>query len=537
MAKETCTINMKYPDIDKAARKDMTGSYKHILLMASCSLCISLFLLISKIEPVCCVEWAAELGSNSVFLLLCLIITMVPSLRKTKERINYSQRNRSDVSEIIYELSCFGSGFIVFFCGMLFATIIQRIRLGKDVYPEYVCKYISYNALLNYRMYAMYYVHVAIQVSIVAGLCSLLSVIVYKLHGKMRFAMVLPIILLKIEDLFANALFGTKSALFYYSSIYMLSFGTLNYKLSENVHLIRLISSVALLVSMIAFSNVTRVFGFLNITKRNTKEYLERIMVVLFLAIVLFGTMRGILLFVSETNERISIYFISHIFDNIHFLFFFVMIFMLTLIDDYNNQKNRFVNSIGKMIISVISAYFSVVVLFILLMFSRLDFGSTWGRVVHTLSYEPPLTKYEFIVISNPIIEEVFSPSEALFKSFLMVSLVLVMISLIYAVLNKIINEVAATVITLIPVLLLCSGELFNRITWIYYMSPLSWTRLSLNEETNNNLFSYPSFSTKLILLLSIDILLFILLSILHRIKNKKAMKSNVLNVADYDSN
>ena len=91
---------------------------------------------------------------------------------------------------------------------------------------------------------------------------------------------------------------------------------------------------------------------------------------------------------------------------------------------------------------------------------SHISFNNDWGRVIHTLSYNPPLEKYDFIVLSNQIIEQIYSPIDSMIKSFVLVISVFLMIYLIYVLFCKVTNEIVATVLGFIPIVLVSSGEL-----------------------------------------------------------------------------
>lgn len=124
------------------------------------------------------------------------------------------------------------------------------------------------------------------------------------------------------------------------------------------------------------------------------------------------------------------------------------------------------------------------------------------------------------IVSANSVIEQSYVPIEATVKSFILVVLVLVMISLLYLVLEIMANHYVAVLIVFVPIQLLSAGELYYRFPWIYYFSPFSWTRLSLNGELVNG-FVYPSFGAKVTGLMFLIVVLTVVLTLINKKQNK----------------
>ena len=141
------------------------------------------------------------------------------------------------------------------------------------------------------------------------------------------------------------------------------------------------------------------------------------------------------------------------------------------------------------------------------------------------MSYDLPVDRYEFIATSSPIIERSYGPWEAMIKSLILFSLALILLTLFYDVTKKLINEIAAVIAVFIPLQLLLSGELFYMFPWLYYLSPLSWTRLSLTGDVNTEIIQYPSFEIKALLLI---ILIFVLTACLFVITKNKGIAINL---------
>ena len=517
-------------NIDK--QKTNSGKpVRHLALMTGCSICIGIALLVSRIEPICCVEWVAELGSNSVFLLLCLVIASIPALVLSLTRYNQkSSESGSDLKELLFDLQGFISGFLVFCVGVIIATVIQRIRLGMDIYPMYLEQSLSYIALLEKQHFAVYYLLVAVQVSIGSGLMSTMTAVIYKGLKNIHFALVLPVLLLKLEDILMASLFGMGSGSFYSGSLYMLTFATLKYKISANVHSTRIFVSILVLIIVLAVSYLFRTLGISEGKRTGLKVVIEKLFICLLLFVQTFCVIRGVLKYVKDIGESINLSFISHIFDNVHFAFFFGLTILLLATYDNSDQWTikTCVRDILRNFFYSLLAFITVCFSFIILFATNLSFERSWGRVIHTLSYDPPVQEYEFIATSNPVIEETYRSGEAMLKSFLLVILVSLMISLLFVLVRTLSNEIVATVVAVIPVLLVYSGNLFDELPWLYYLSPLSWFRLSLNENAESMFFVYPAFGFKISMVIVINAILLILISLVcicRMVKNKNVSR------------
>ena len=505
---------------------------RHFALMAGCSICIGIALLVSRIEPMCCVEWISGLGSNSVFLLLCLVIASIPALVLSLTRYNQkSSEFGSDLKELLFDLQGFISGFLVFCVGVIIATVIQRIRLGMDIYPMYLEQALSYISLLEKQHFVVYYLLVAVQVSIGSGLMSIMTVVIYKGSKNPHFALILPVLLLKLEDILMASLFGMGSGSFYNGSLYMLTFATLKYKISANVHFTRVFVSILVLIIILAVSYLFRTLGISAGKRTRLKVLIEKLFICLLLFVQTFCVIRGVLKYVKDIGESINLSFISHVFDNVHFAFFFGLTILLLATYDNSDQWTikTCVRDILRNFFYSLLAFITVCFSFIILFAPNLSFERSWGRVIHTLSYDPPVQEYEFIATSNPVIEETYRSGEAMLKSFLLVILVSLMISLLFVLVRTLSNEIVATVVAVIPVLLVYSGNLFEELPWLYYLSPLSWFRLSLNENADSMFFVYPTFGFKISMVIVINAILLILISLVYIcriVKNKNVNKN-----------
>lgn len=109
---------------------------KKMIIQAACSICIAGMLLISKRDVISIVDWITGIGSDAIFLLLCLIISSAPTIVYLSQD-NSGFENTKQTKDIIIELRSFMSGFAVFMIGVLIATGIQKLRLSVDVHPFY----------------------------------------------------------------------------------------------------------------------------------------------------------------------------------------------------------------------------------------------------------------------------------------------------------------------------------------------------------------------------------------------------------------
>ena len=488
--------------VDK--KKDILLYLRDVILSSAS---IGLLLQVSKTDSISGIEWVSNVGSAPIFLLACLQISSIPSLIRLRPYKSDIKYNHKEITELANELSSFASGFIVFFLGLMIAIMIQCLRYGIDYNSTSLNQTLSYSYFLENEQHLLYCIFAGLQVSIVSGLLSIASSVIFKISGCYRIALIMPILLLKVEDLVANVAYGTTSAKYYYGSIYVLSFGSLKYNLYNSTHIVRILISLFILLTILILSFFLRsIYPLIN-DKQLIRKMFWFIFIVSLLAVLLASVLRGILLYVSNTEEEISVFFISHLLDNTHILFFVGLIFCLYIDSNWINEKS-YIRFIIKSIVNPMLILLILFLLFLLVLFPNISFANSWGKVVHTLSYAPPLQEYEFIVIANHIIEEEYSPIEAAVKSMILLFLSLVFIYLFFMMLRVIANEILATTSITISILMISAGELFERKSWLYYLSPLSWTRLSLNENISLGAFSYPSFLEKLIVLLLLNAVL-----------------------------
>lgn len=497
---------------------------KNLIIQAACSICIAGMLLISKRDVISIVDWITGIGSDAIFLMLCLIISSAPTIVYLSQD-NSGFENTKQTKDIIIELRSFMSGFAVFMIGVLIATGIQKLRLSVDVHPFYKEQLLSYSTYLDTDQYLLFYVLVASQMAMASGIISLFSCVIYKITRNISSALVLPVLIFKLEDMFVQSMFGLNSKMYYNSSLFMLSFGTLRFQLNNRIHYVRLVLSIGIIIICLLLSYLYRTLNSINKRGYQTIKILNGLLIFSLLIILLIAVLKGIIQFTRDTNESLSFYFISHLFDNIHFLTFWSLLFFLIRFRDSNSRCHHIMSLLIRNFAEVSTIYLSTIVLFIFIMIPNISFNNSWGNIIHTLSYNMPAQTYEFIATSNPNIERSFGPLEALIKSFLLVILVFVMLSLLYETINVLTNNIVAIIVTLLPLQLISAEELFFRYPWLYYISPLSWTRISLNSEPNAGI-SYPSFIAKVIALI---LFIFVLTVVLFALNKKNRMQHRSL--------
>jgi len=522
---------MKNTNITKtnkmATREDSFSKvplFKFILFALACSICIASLLLISKRETVCVVDWITGIGSDALFLLLCLIIASIPSVLHLKNR-SMTQKKNSAISELLNELASFASGFAVFLAGVMLATGIQKIRMGIDAYPSLVEQQLSYSIFLEKEQYFIFYLLSAAQMAVVAGIISLLSAVLFKTSRSIHVSLIMPVLLLKLEDILAETLFGLNSALYYNGSLYMLSFGTLRFKLSDNIHSVRLIISFGTVFICLVLSYLYRELNIADIKNGKIKKIVRGLLLFALLVITVFCVSKGTLQFTRDMNGKMSIFFVPHLFDNIHFLTFLTLTYFLVIPQRNINSKRYVLHTLAESSMKSLVTFLVASLVFVLIFIPNITFNNSWGNIIHTLSYDLPVDRYEFIATSSPIIERSYSPWGAMIKSLILFSLALILLTLFYDVTKKLINEIAAVIAVFIPLQLLLSGKLFYMFPWLYYLSPLSWTRLSLTGDINTEIIQYPSFEIKALLLI---ILIFVLTACLFVITKNKGIAINI---------
>lgn len=491
--------------------------FKYILLALACSICIAGLLLITKRETICVVDWITGIVSDAVFLLLCLMIAAIPSTQKLLKRDEVSMKG--DANEILSELGSFVSGFAVLFVGVLIATGIQKIRMTVDSYPAFAEQALSYSFFLEKEQYIIFYLLSAAQVAVAGGIISLLSSILCKITHSISVSLVLPVLLLKLEDLLVETLFGLNSSLYYNSSLYMLSFGTLRFKLSDNVHSVRLVMSFGTVLICLVLSYLYRELNIVKLKNNKKKNAVIGLFIIFLLATTVYCVLKGTLQFTRDMNGKMSIFFVPHLFDNIHFLTFLTLTYFLVIPQRHISSKRYVLHTLAESSIKALATFLAASLVFVLIFIPNITFNNSWGSIIHTLSYDLPVDRYEFVVTASPIIERSYSPLGAMIKSLILFSLAIILLTLFYDVTKKLINEIAAIIAVFIPILLLSSGDLFFRFPWLYYFSPLSWTRLSLTADVDTEFFSYPSFEMKLMLLIILCLIMTVSLITITRIK------------------
>lgn len=502
-----------------AQRKRCNPDAVSLIVSACCSVSVAILLLVSKRDVNCVVDWLTGIGSNAVFLLLSLIASSVPSLLYLSRRYQHST-NSKELNEIVIELLSLLNGFIVFFVGVLLATGIQKVSLVADVYESFLELPLSYSVYLVRGQYLIFYILVAAQMALAAGIITLVASVLYKSTGNISISLILPVLILKLEDLLTESLLGVNSGLYYNGSFYMLSFASVRFQLTSSVHFVRIVFSVGLIIFCLSISYLSRMLEISKMKRNLAKRVLDIVLIIVPLCILMFCALKGVVRFAKDTNENLSVYFIPHLFDNIHFLTFWSLLYYLIISLDIQNRCSSVLNVFLRNLVKSITAYLLTVLMFIIAAIPNITFGNSWGRIIHTLSYRLPELDYEMIVSANSVIEQSYVPIEATVKSFILVVLVLVMISLLYLVLEIMANHYVAVLIVFVPIQLLSAGELYYRFPWIYYFSPFSWTRLSLNGELVNG-FVYPSFGAKVTGLMFLIVVLTVVLTLINKKQNK----------------
>ena len=510
------TINNELATRDSSSSK--LPLLKSILFALICSICIAGLLLITKRETICVADWITGIGSDALFLLLCLIIASIPSVLHSKNR-SMTQKKNNAVNELLNELASFVSGFAVFLAGVLLATGIQKIRMGVDSYPSFVEQPLSYSFFLEKEQYFIFYLLSAAQMAFVAGIISLLSVVIFKVSHSAHVSLILPVLLLKLEDILAETLFGLNSALYYNGSLYMLSFGTLRFRLSDNIHFVRLVLSFGTVLICLLFSYLSRELNIADIKNDKLKNAVRGILLIALIGITVFCVSNGTLQFTRDMNGKLSIFFVPHLFDNIHFLTFLVFIYFLVIPQRHISSKRPILHMLSESSVKSLATFLAAFLAFVFISIPNITFNNSWGNIIHTLSYDLPVDRYEFIATASPIIERAYGPWEAMLKSLVLFVLVLILLSSFYEVTKTLTNEIVAILAVFVPLQLLSSGELFYAFPWLYYLSPLSWTRLSLTSDVNTEFFSYPSFGIKLLLLIILILIMTVSLILITKIK------------------
>ena len=160
--------------VDK--KKDILLYLRDVILSSAS---IGLLLQVSKTDSISGIEWVSNVGSAPIFLLACLQISSIPSLIRLRPYKSDIKYNHKEITELANELSSFASGFIVFFLGLMIAIMIQCLRYGIDYNSTSLNQTLSYSYFLENEQHLLYCIFAGLQVSIVSGLLSIASSVIF----------------------------------------------------------------------------------------------------------------------------------------------------------------------------------------------------------------------------------------------------------------------------------------------------------------------------------------------------------------------
>ncbi len=144
------------------------------------------------------------------------------------------------------------------------------------------------------------------------------------------------------------------------------------------------------------------------------------------------------------------------------------------------------------------------------------EFSFEWGQSIHTIANTNATTGmgYNFLNVSNFVVTY-FTPVQAVWFTFLISSLVAVMLGMIIYFFNTLTKtNYIGCIISSIHIIFSCYIEVMMKDKWLWY-SPVSWItldKLDVGQTTTN-----PTFTYCMTVLLSVSLILFVIITALRK--------------------
>ena len=206
-----------------------------------------------------------------------------------------------------------------------------------------------------------------------------------------------------------------------------------------------------------------------------------------------------------ETKEWVTPWMAPHFFDNVYFVTFygFIICYMYSDVPFMNRtelykilREGRITWCVKKMVSIVLQAFTMVgftLIASILVFVPRLKFEWEWGRIIYTMTYSQSLYEYNLFGYLSPVIYTKYTPIYAVLLCFFMVGLVSSLIGLLMFAVSLYVNRISAISIASLITGLNLSGPKFISVSWLPYVIPFYWCRISIYDQQISHLRSYPS--------------------------------------------
>lgn len=241
------------------------------------------------------------------------------------------------------------------------------------------------------------------------------------------------------------------------------------------------------------------------------QEYISKIKSVRFLCAVLLmvalicSVAKGMDKLMIDTKEWVTPWMAPHFFDNLYFVTFygFIICYMYSDVPFMNHselykilREGRMTWCVEKMVSIVLQAFTMVgltILASILVFIPRLKFEWEWGRIIYTMTYSESLYEYNVFGCLSSIIYTKYTPVQAMLLCFFMVGLISSFMGLLMFAVSLYANRMPAVSIAAILTGLNLSGPKFISVSWLPYVIPFYWCRISIYGQPVSHLRNYPS--------------------------------------------
>ena len=253
--------------------------------------------------------------------------------------------------------------------------------------------------------------------------------------------------------------------------------------------------------------------------------------VVISILIIVCSFMQEVIRFAGDYNASVGLFYLPHLFNNIHFAFFYGIIVCFAFSDApfikdeslfvlfRTGRKKWCIFTILSLFSQSILLYFVVVIAFLSVSFPVMSFDNKWGALIHTLCYKNVSDQYAIIATADKNIEINYSPWYALLLSSALLIMVTFLFSLIQLTTSVLMGKRFMIIVSIVLCLITYVDDYINSMEYLYYLSPLNWFRLSKANLSFNYNHNYPSGELMIFLICIMCVILSF--AFIHKMKDK----------------
>ena len=230
-----------------------------------CCICIALLMWFERMPSVSLVEWVLNISTSSLFVSASLLVSSIPGVTMFGSEIEsgYSSQIvfRSSYKKYVISkiIVAFFSAMVIWMVGFCISLVIKILLMHGD-WGHFISDYSSYVFALRSNMYILFSFLVAMQVGLFAGMIACIGIACESITKNRSLSLVLPVIIVKLEDLVLSVLVGESSPQYAAASLYMVWIGSIKYNILTNSWSIRLLwlLLVVVVVTEIAHFNLVK---------------------------------------------------------------------------------------------------------------------------------------------------------------------------------------------------------------------------------------------------------------------------------------